>query len=293
MNYAILYDLGAVRISFQMFQQALASLDGRVAYVKLYGYNAKRHAEYTEFVKKYSAYVDVPLANRKKVRVDIRQVIDATALAVANKNIDGFFLISSPIDSMPMVRMLRENGKKVVIGVESPNFVSQQCDETIVFDRSSELNIPQSEVASDCHSDNSQDGNFDTNKNVANSLDKKSADRDALVDKLTQASSNQKISVIKAKNSRAQESQITTFESDNTRQITASKSAQQDNKNAEIKLQVDNLFLPYSSIQGAEVGMEDVKDTLVAMIDNKRKEKSKLENSDGVVALEELLKKYF
>lgn len=139
MNYAVLYDLNAIRVGFATFEQALKKLDGKIAYVKLYGYNAKRNNDYTDFVRAYAAHVAVPLANRKKVRVDIRQVIDAIMLAGTNPKIDGFFIICSPIDALPMVNALRQMGKRVVIGALGEDFLTQQCDETVILERLAEV----------------------------------------------------------------------------------------------------------------------------------------------------------
>ena len=39
MNYAILVDLNSMRLSYDSFAKAIASIDGKIAYAKLYGYN--------------------------------------------------------------------------------------------------------------------------------------------------------------------------------------------------------------------------------------------------------------
>lgn len=135
MNYAVLYDLNAVKIGCPTFERALETLEGKIVYTKLYGYNAKRNNDYTAFVRNRSAHVAVPLANRKKVRVDIRQVIDAIYLAASNKGIDAFFLICSPIDAAPMVHALREIGKRVVLGTLSPGSLDAECDAVVLLER--------------------------------------------------------------------------------------------------------------------------------------------------------------
>ncbi|MEG1609159.1 MAG: hypothetical protein RR348_04755, partial [Clostridia bacterium] len=139
MNYAVLCDLNAINISFATFEKAVAQLDGRVCFGKFYGYNAKRNNDYTSYIRQHSCDVAVPLANRKKVRVDIRQVIDATTLANSSAAIDGFFVICSHIDALPMIAALKSANKKVVIGVTSKSFLSEQCDETIILDRTEGL----------------------------------------------------------------------------------------------------------------------------------------------------------
>lgn len=135
MNYAVLVDLNSMRLSYDSFAKALTQIDGKVAYAKLYGYNNKRNNDFNNFLKTYGAEVALPVNNRKKVRIDIRQVIDAMIIACTHKSVDGFFIICSELDSIAMINALKKLGKKVIMGIQSPSFVAEQCDGFVMLER--------------------------------------------------------------------------------------------------------------------------------------------------------------
>ncbi|MDE7348472.1 MAG: NYN domain-containing protein, partial [Clostridia bacterium] len=128
--------LNSMRLSYESFSKAIASLDGKIAYAKLYGYNNKRNNDFNAFIKTYGAEVALPVNNRKKVRVDIRQVIDAVTIACTRTNVDAFFIICSELDSIAMINALKKLGKRVIMGIESPSFVAEQCDGYVMLERS-------------------------------------------------------------------------------------------------------------------------------------------------------------
>lgn len=135
MNYAVLVDLNSMRLSYDSFAKALSTIDGKVAYAKLYGYNNKRNNDFNNFIKTYGAEVALPVNNRKKVRIDIRQVIDAITIACTHKSVDAFFIICSELDSIAMINALKKLGKRVVMGIQSPSFVAEQCDDSVLLER--------------------------------------------------------------------------------------------------------------------------------------------------------------
>ncbi|MDE5654451.1 MAG: NYN domain-containing protein [Clostridia bacterium] len=135
MNYAILVDLNSMRLSYESFAKAIASIDGKIAYAKLYGYNNKRNNDFNAFIKTYGVEVALPVSNRKKVRIDIRQVIDAVTIACTRVNVDAFFIICSELDSIAMINALKKLGKRVIMGIESPSFVAEQCDGYVMLER--------------------------------------------------------------------------------------------------------------------------------------------------------------
>ena len=135
MNYAILVDLNSMRLSYESFAKAIASIDGKIAYAKLYGYNNKRNNDFNAFIKTYGVEVALPVSNRKKVRIDIRQVIDAVTIACTRSNVDAFFIICSELDSIAMINALKKLGKRVIMGIESPSFVAEQCDGYVMLER--------------------------------------------------------------------------------------------------------------------------------------------------------------
>ena len=72
---------------------------------------SKKCTQYTLIV--LIGVVAVPLYNRKKVRIDMRQVVDAIFLACSNPTIDAFFIVCAPIDCQPMINMLKTLGKAI------------------------------------------------------------------------------------------------------------------------------------------------------------------------------------
>ena len=136
MNYAILVDLNSMRLSYESFAKAISQIEGKIAYAKLYGYNNKRNSDFNNFIKTYGVEVALPVNNRKKVRVDIRQVIDSVIIACTHKNVDAFFIVCSELDSIAMINALKKLGKKVVMGIQSPSFVAEQCDSFVMLERS-------------------------------------------------------------------------------------------------------------------------------------------------------------
>ena len=145
MNYAVLVDLNSMRLSYDSFVKAMDKIDGKIAYAKLYGYNNKRNNDFNNFIKTYGVEVALPVSNRKKIRVDIRQVIDAVTIACTYKNVDAFFIICSELDSIAMINALKKLGKRVVMGIQSPSFVAEQCDSYIIMERVASSNVDEHE----------------------------------------------------------------------------------------------------------------------------------------------------
>lgn len=165
-NFAVLVDLNSMRLSYEAFSKAIASIDGKVAYAKLYGYNNKRNNDFNAFIKTYGAEVALPVNNRKKVRIDIRQVIDAVTIACTRSNIDGFFIVCSELDSIAMINALKKLGKKVIMGISSPSFVAEQCDGYVIMERAlpeeDEKKLVNKSVKElKTHSDSEDDANGD------------------------------------------------------------------------------------------------------------------------------------
>lgn len=158
MNYAVLCDLNSINISFATFEKALESLGGKIVYSKFYSYNSKRNNDYTSFIRQHGSQIAVPLANRKKIRVDIRQVIDAITLT-SDDNIEGIFLICSQVDALAMIQAIKAARKQVAIGVTTKSFLAEQCDRIIMLDRMAGLDNNTSNATS----------SYD-NANIANEL---------------------------------------------------------------------------------------------------------------------------
>lgn len=125
MNYAVLADLNATRANCTSFLNALKELDGNIIYCKFYSYNPKRDCGFSRYIRSAGADVAVPLYNRKKVRIDMRQVIDAVSISCTNSTVDAFFIICAPLDCTPLLSYLKGAGKHVVLGGDSePSYTS-------------------------------------------------------------------------------------------------------------------------------------------------------------------------
>lgn len=116
MNYAVLADLNSTKANCTSFLAALKKLDGNVVYCKFYSYNPKRDCGYSRYIRSAGADVAVPLYNRKKARIDMRQVIDAVNIACTNKSVDAFFIVCAPVDNTCLLTFLKGAGKYVVLG---------------------------------------------------------------------------------------------------------------------------------------------------------------------------------
>lgn len=138
MNCAALIDLGAAKVNADALYDAERTLGARFCQVKFYGYNAKRNGALNAFIKEYGAEVSLPLHNRKKTRIDIRQVIDAVAVACLEP-VDAIFLVAAEVDCLPLLNALRRQGKKVYLGCESGTMYEDKCDGVVVLAK----NLPQ------------------------------------------------------------------------------------------------------------------------------------------------------
>ena len=135
MNYAVLFDFSVERMGFATYAKAIEGLDGKVQYVKFYGYNAKRNGDFNAYIKRIGADVAFTLGGRKKSRIDIRQIVDAIEIACTDKTIEGFFLVCGVVDAEYLIGKLQRLGKKVILGEFSNSSLGDACDGTITFDR--------------------------------------------------------------------------------------------------------------------------------------------------------------
>lgn len=135
MNCAALIDLGAAKVNSAALREAERTLGARFCEVKFYGYNAKKNGELNAYIKEYGAEVSLPLHNRKKTRIDIRQVIDAVEVA-CTKPVEAIFLVAAEVDLAPLLNALRRSGKKVFIGCESESAYADKCDGSVILSKS-------------------------------------------------------------------------------------------------------------------------------------------------------------
>ena len=134
MNCACFIDLGAAKLDFESFSLLLAEVGGKYEQVKFYGYNAKKNGDFNQYVRQTGAEVALPLHNRKKVRVDIRQVVDSVACACKNPNIDAILLVCAEVDALPMISAIKAQGKKAIcLAIENGYALGKNLDNIAKF----------------------------------------------------------------------------------------------------------------------------------------------------------------
>ena len=138
MNYAVLIDLNSTRASCKSMVDALKKLDGNITYCKYYSYKPKRDSGVDGYIRPVRADAAVPLYNRKKARIDLRQVIDAVSISCTNSAVDAFFIVCAPVDCIPLLTYLKGSGKRVVLGGDGePSYISG-FDSFLKFERTAE-----------------------------------------------------------------------------------------------------------------------------------------------------------
>lgn len=117
----VLADIESVRVPFTSFEKALKEVSkyGDVAGCKFYGYSAKRTKDYADFIADNNYDALSSLAGKRKGKLDLRQVIDATRIA-ENRKIDGIFLLYGKGNIKPLISYLRNLGIEVYAGVITP-----------------------------------------------------------------------------------------------------------------------------------------------------------------------------
>lgn len=131
----VLADIESVRVPFTSFEKALKEVSkyGDVAGCKFYGYSAKRTKDYADFIADNNYDALSSLAGKRKGKLDLRQVIDATRLA-ENRKIDGIFLLYGKGNIKPLISYLRNLGIEVYAGVITPDDNSAKCNQTIILE---------------------------------------------------------------------------------------------------------------------------------------------------------------
>lgn len=149
MNCACFIDLGAAKLNYEGFRLLIEQAGAKCEQVKFYGYNAKKNGDFNAYIRESGAEVALPLHNRKKVRVDIRQVVDSVVCACSNRNIEAILLVCAEVDCLPMISAIKAQGKKVYIGVESVSSVAERCDGYFILQKTFAPKQEQREAATD------------------------------------------------------------------------------------------------------------------------------------------------
>ncbi len=123
---AILADLSSLAISCEGFKGVLSNIEKEydITFVKFYSYVAKRNRDYNEFIaaKGYSAVT--PISSKKRNKLDSRQIIDATEIALF-KGFDAVALMVGSGDILPLISYLKLRGLSVYeIGLAESEYTS-------------------------------------------------------------------------------------------------------------------------------------------------------------------------
>ncbi len=111
---AILADLSSLAVSCEGFKGVLSNIEKNfdVTYVKLYSYVAKRNRDYNEFIAAKGYTAVTPISSKKRNKLDSRQIIDATELALF-KGFDAVALMVGKGDILPLISYLKLRGLSV------------------------------------------------------------------------------------------------------------------------------------------------------------------------------------
>lgn len=114
-HIALLIDIDNVEVSLDNFNEIMAILReyGNLDYIKLYGYNERRHTNWGEVIS-YNG-IDtcstMRFRKRNKSQIDLRQVVDALSIDYSQPSINTFCIIAGKGDLVPLLATLRLHGK--------------------------------------------------------------------------------------------------------------------------------------------------------------------------------------
>ena len=125
-HIALLIDVDNVDVSLDNFNEILNVLKrvGNLDYVKLYGYNERKHTNWHEIIAYYGINTCTTMRFRKrnKSQLDLRQVVDALTINYTEPNINTFCIVAGKGDIVPLLATLRLSGKYLL---EVINFSSE------------------------------------------------------------------------------------------------------------------------------------------------------------------------
>ena len=125
-HIALLIDVDNVDVSLDNFNEILNVLKrvGNLDYVKLYGYNERKHTNWHDIIAYYGINTCTTMRFRKrnKSQLDLRQVVDALTINYTEPNINTFCIVAGKGDIVPLLATLRLSGKYLL---EVINFSSE------------------------------------------------------------------------------------------------------------------------------------------------------------------------
>ena len=125
-HIAVLVDVDNVDVSLDNFHEILKVLkkQGTVDYVKLYGYNERKHTNWGDTISYLGIETCTTMRFRKrnKSQLDLRMVVDALNINYTEPNINTFCIVAGKGDLVPLLATLRLSGKYLL---EVLNFGSE------------------------------------------------------------------------------------------------------------------------------------------------------------------------
>ncbi len=120
-HIALLIDIDNVDVPLDSLNEIIKALKdmGSLDYIKLYGYNERRHTNWGEMIAYNGIYTCSTMRFRKrnKSQIDLRLVVDAMTLNYTKPNIDTLCIVAGKGDLVPLLTELRLNGK-YLLGVD-------------------------------------------------------------------------------------------------------------------------------------------------------------------------------
>lgn len=125
-HIALLLDVDNVDISLENFHEIVKVLkkQGSVDYIKLYGYNERKHTNWSDSISYLGVDTCTTMRFRKrnKSQLDLRQVVDALNINYTEPNINTFCIVAGKGNLVPLLATLRLSGKHLL---EVANFSSE------------------------------------------------------------------------------------------------------------------------------------------------------------------------
>ena len=125
-HIAVLVDVDNVDVSLDNFHEILKvqKKQGTVDYVKLYGYNERKHTNWGDTISYLGIDTCTTMRFRKrnKSQLDLRMVVDALNINYTEPNINTFCIVAGKGDLVPLLATLRLSGKYLL---EVLNFGSE------------------------------------------------------------------------------------------------------------------------------------------------------------------------
>lgn len=125
-HIALLLDVDNVDVSLDNFHEIVKVLkkQGSLDYIKLYGYNERKHTNWSDTISYLGVDTCTTMRFRKrnKSQLDLRQVVDALNINYTEPNINTFCIVAGKGNLVPLLATLRLGGKHLL---EVTNFGSE------------------------------------------------------------------------------------------------------------------------------------------------------------------------